>query len=415
MKTLKKTQVTCANPPSPPPAYPPWRIPNKLRRQAVSRGCAATQDGTSSQAHGGCGANHHGDAAALRGEPGTRDEWDCELCTLRNSAALAACDACGTPRPPHAPGVFSTDNSLPRNGKGKAGSSAPTPYPSSRAPQVSASRGGFGSGVGGGSAGGGGVGGGERLQGRPAASTWTCRACPFAFPNSAERGTCESCGARRERLVAEVSVASKKPFSSLPSPLHTGREEAELLSSPPLPPWACGVCTVLNPGAFLACGTCEALRAFPPAGGLPERGNFAIGGGGGVADHRRGWLGGDVLAGASGSGGGGGGIGGGGGASGGSVSWDPVASFGSNPRGGGGRASGEGRRVCAVCTLENPAEAFACEACGIPLVESEAAAATVVSDGGGYSGGVPRARRRGEEMGGRGEGRHDDVDVIDLS
>lgn len=186
------------------------------RRQAVSRGCAATQDGASCQVDGGC-ASHGSDSGWE-----DADGWDCGLCTLHNSSTMNACEACGTPR------FTSADvpKKMPDATQGK----------SSRSKRP-----------GGGSCAGDDTGGGGksvrgRSTGLPTRSTWICRKCPFAFPNATERRTCESCGAHR----------SEKPSAS-------GRQiqNVRLESSP----WVCGACTFVNPGNFLSCGACQTQRA----------------------------------------------------------------------------------------------------------------------------------------------------------
>lgn len=187
-----------------------------LRRQAVSRGCAATQDGSSCQVDGGC--TSHG------GDPGSKDaeNWDCSLCTLHNSSTMNACDACGTPR--------STSADIPKK------------MPEATQGKMSRSKR-----PGGGSCADNDTGGDRksvrgRSTGMPTRSTWICRKCPFAFPNATERRTCESCGAHR----------SEEPSAS-------GRQTQNVRLD--ASPWGCDACTFVNPGAFLSCGACQTQRA----------------------------------------------------------------------------------------------------------------------------------------------------------
>lgn len=187
------------------------------RRQAVSRGCAATQDGSSCQVDGGC--TSHGS------DPGWKDAdgWDCSLCTLHNGFTMNACDACGTPR------FTSTGvpKKMPEATQGKR-SRSKRPGGDSCADNET---------------------GGDRklIRGRsigflPTRSTWICCKCPFAFPNATERRTCESCGAHRSE---ESSTSGRQA------------QNARLETSP----WTCGACTSVNPGAFLLCGACQTQRA----------------------------------------------------------------------------------------------------------------------------------------------------------
>ncbi|CAM9719141.1 unnamed protein product, partial [Ectocarpus sp. 13 AM-2016] len=388
-------------------------------RHAVSQGCGGHHDRTA------------GEKADDNADDG--DHWECGLCTLFNSLTVSACDACGKERSATASGNSIRDRGAGSSTGGRGGGSsvagvsttgrekrpAPTTGPAAAAAaaaaaamaagvgrlqkkstagarmasdgrSVGAPRGG-GGGVG--TTGGGGGGGGLPSAGR----TWTCRSCPFLFPNASERRTCESCGAAR-LLPADAGSGSggggrgggggdgAATAVGGTTGGHTGWG-ANLL-----PSWTCEACTVVNPGMFLGCSVCGAER---PA----EEAAAGGGGGGGDDDDNLATLSSEWTA-EVGRGGGGGVTAGGG--------WMGVqgSSGGTDCSGGvGGAAVGEtvgvgGRtrndpgmercwlaqpageaQVCRLCTLRNPPEASDCEACGIPLGESEAAVAATASGG----------------------------------
>ncbi|CAN0056295.1 unnamed protein product, partial [Ectocarpus sp. 12 AP-2014] len=370
----------------------------------------------------GCGG-HHGCTVGEKADDG--DHWECGLCTLFNSLTVNACDACGKERSATPPGNSIRDRGAGSSTAGRGGGSsvaggtttgrekrsAPTTGPAAAAAaamaagvgrlqkkstagarmasdghSVGAPRGGGG---GAGTTGGGGAGGGGGLP--SAGRTWTCRSCPFSFPNASERRTCESCGAAR-LLPADAGSGGGGGGGGDGAATavggmtggHTGWG-AELL-----PSWTCEACTVVNPGMFLGCSVCGAER--------PAEEAAAAGGGGGGHDDNLATLSSEWTAEV--------GRGGGGGVTAGGWMAAQGSSGGTDCSGGvGGAAVGEtvgigGRtrndpgmescwsaqpageaRVCRLCTLRNPPEASDCEACGIPLAESEAAVAATASGG----------------------------------
>lgn len=320
------------------------------------------------------------------------------MCTLHNSSSMAACDACGTPRPAAATSntrgrgrasAVDVENPVESETPKTTGAKAtarPGLYRPAHARQHRNSR--VGDSV-----------------GRPALATWTCRKCPFAFPNAAERATCESCGALREGV--------------------TGGGCGRGVTTAPKPkPWACGVCTVLNPGALLACGTCEATRGAASSQGACAAQRGECWQQGDVIDRNAGWMGDSGFS--------GGAVG--------SGSAAVAAAAAGRTEGQGTRdfdldastpcpnddhrsGSGAALRVCGVCTLRNPAQAAVCAACGIPLAESEAAAsegvavddaAATMDDGELAMLWSTRSAHAGEEGGGSAASRGE-PDLIDLS
>ena len=358
-------------------------VSNNHRRHAVSRGCAATQDGTSSQVDGGC-SSHGGDPD--RHEDGAGgSEWDCGLCTLHNGSAMGACDACGTPRPASAAGASTAAAASLARARERGGGSGDVRNVYSgeeRAEEVGlakasamargrtkrSDRSGAGSAPTAATVG-------RRRNGLPIQSTWTCRECPFAFPNAAERRTCESCGAPR----GKGSCADGRGLQG---------------ARPELSPWACGLCTFVNPGVFLSCRICQALR---DAEGAAERNSRERqdGAAGSLVDAP---VGGETWNHPPGGA-------------------DAAHVF---PENVGGSSSTVGE-VCSMCTLRNTAEASTCAACGIPLAES-AAAMSAPSEGSaplGVVGVRGRRSRRGNEGPGSRQGDNDVTsdnapDLIDL-
>ena len=337
----------------------------------MTRGCAFTHHGASSQADGGCGG--HGSSAEGGGDGG----WDCDLCTLHNSSKMPACDACGTPRKdsdrPYdalCGGGADANGGQDSGGGGGGGNGGARSRSTVSDGKKPAGRGEARQGLSATAAGKdpcrashcststaataatAGGGGSSSSVGRPALSTWTCRECPFSFPNAVERSTCETCGARRPREVVGAGIAS----------ISGGTGAIQRQGLPPPPSWECGRCTMVNPKNFLDCGACRAPQAFGLGAGAAG-GSFA--GPDAIGCQDGAWLSGGF--GVSGSGGGGGGSGVGVGVGGG------VGFGGVGGKGAVGESSGKGR-VCGMCTLRNPADAFVCAACGIPLAESEAAA-----------------------------------------
>ncbi|CAM9956643.1 unnamed protein product [Ectocarpus sp. 8 AP-2014] len=388
-------------------------------RHAVSQGCGG---------HHGCTAGEKADDNADDG-----NHWACGLCTLFNSLTVNACDACGKERSATPPGNSIRDRGAGSSTGERGGDSsvaggtttgrekrpAPTGPAAAAAAaagpgrlqkkstagarttsdgrSVGAPRGGGGDA---GTAGGGGL--------PSAGRTWTCRSCPFSFPNASERRTCESCGAAR-LLPADAGSGGGGGGDGAATAIRgtTGGHtswDAELL-----PSWTCEACTVVNPGMFLGCSVCGAER--------PAEEAAAAGGGGGGDDDNLATLSSEWTA-EVGRGRGGGGVTAGGwmaaqGSSGGTDCSVGVggAALGETVGIGGRTQDGPGMeswgsaqpageaRVCRLCTLRNPPEASDCAACGIPLAESEAAVAVTASGGEtaagaqGATGGGSRASR----------------------
>ncbi|CAM9143405.1 unnamed protein product, partial [Scytosiphon promiscuus] len=350
-------------------------------RAAVSQGCGGHRHGSAAGQTGG----HAGSATA------DLDGWACSLCTLINAFTIRTCDACGTERPPSAAGFSTSGGGRSCVGGGGSrpvggGSSSGTAMGCEKR-QASAVRGASGvagpfktastqSGKGDQSLRATGSGGGA-----PSEATWTCRKCPFNFPNGAERRTCESCGAARGTTKPASGggteggmTGASSAGAALGGVAAAARTRSDRGGRTDSSPWACPLCTFLNSGRNSLCGVCQAERPLAawqeaaatatnagPAGEwtavagdewTTTRGGFGgssaeLSSGGVRERSTRGGMG-------------------------------PTTMMTSDASSG-GRPQDDAFRVCRVCTLRNPSGGSACAACGIPFAESDAAAASTAA------------------------------------
>lgn len=223
--------------------------------------------------------------------------------------------------------------------------------------------------------------------------TWTCRECPFAFPNPAERDTCESCGARKGAAGGVHDNRRRQAVTRVNATSSAGSKGRTVEGA--AVPWACSACTVLNTETFLVCGTCETPRqrlvgsgsgsSFPtPVAAQADGGSGTVMA---TANQNDRWNRND----------------------------DSGFVFAGTPSE--GSSSSNAGHTCAVCTLRNTAQEVVCSACGIPLLESAAAAAA--TGGREERVGAAAAGRLGgrEELESRGEAVScaNGTEIIDLS